>query len=104
MFVVEPVEDRDELRGEVVAERDERFVVLVVGYAAAVVLVEAVEQGAPRGEEAPEAATVWVSRGNFGVACRWKDVIVPADLPKLLEADGATPVGIEHADHHPHGM
>jgi hypothetical protein len=56
--VVGLVEECDELLGEAVAEGDERFVELGVGYAAAVVGVEAVEEAAPGGEEAPEAAVM----------------------------------------------
>jgi hypothetical protein len=51
--VVRLVQQRDEALREPVPKRDERFVELGVGYRAAVVGVEAVEETAPRGEEAP---------------------------------------------------
>lgn len=47
----------DERGGEPVAEAHERVGEFVKGDVAAAVGVEAVEEGAPGGEEAPEAAT-----------------------------------------------
>ena len=45
-----------------VAEGSDGFVVLVIGYATAVVFIEAVEEGAPSGEKAPEATGGRISR------------------------------------------
>jgi hypothetical protein len=53
--VVGAVEQSDKLLGQTVAEGNERFVELGVGYAARVVGIEAVEQAAPCREESPEA-------------------------------------------------
>lgn len=74
-LVVGMEEQLDKLGAEAVAEGDEGVVELGEGDVAAAVGVEAVKQGAPRGQEGPEAA-------------------------ELLEADGAAAVGVEHADHH----
>ena len=56
-LVVGRVQHVDKGRGEPVAEGDERVGELVKGDVAAAVGVEAVEEGAPGGEETPEAAT-----------------------------------------------
>jgi hypothetical protein len=54
--VVCAVQQRDELLRQAVSKGNQSFVELGVRYAAAMVLVEAVEEVAPCGEEAPEAA------------------------------------------------
>jgi hypothetical protein len=64
--VVRLVQQRDEALREPVPEGDERFVELGVGDCAAVVGVEAVEEAAPRGEEAPQAAVVVASDNSEG--------------------------------------
>ena len=78
-LVVGPEEEFDEARGEAVAEGDEGVGELLKGDVAGAVDVEAVEEGAPGGEEGPEAA-------------------------ELLKGDGAGAVRVEHADHHPDGL
>lgn len=78
-LVVGAEEQLDELRAEAVAEGDEGVGELGQGDVAAAVDVEAVKEGAPRGEEGPEAA-------------------------ELLEANGAAAVRVEHADHHADGL
>jgi hypothetical protein len=55
--VVRAIQERDELLGEAVPEGEEGFVEFGKGDAAALVGVEAVEEVAPGGEEAPQAAT-----------------------------------------------
>jgi len=69
----------DELRAQPVPERNQRVRVLVDADIAAAVGVEAVEERAPRREEAPEAA-------------------------ELFKADCPGAVCVEHADHHLHGV
>lgn len=56
LFLVGAVEQGDEGGGEAVAKGDEGVGVFFVGDVARAVFVEAVEEGAPGGEEAPEAA------------------------------------------------
>lgn len=56
-LVVGRVQHVDKGKGEAVAEGDERVGEFVKGDVAAAVGVEAVEEGAPGGEETPEAAT-----------------------------------------------
>ena len=65
--VVDAVHHGDEAGREAVAEGDEGLGVLVVGDGAASVFVEAVEEGAPGGEEGPEAAVLWGGRVSVGV-------------------------------------
>ncbi|KFY31340.1 hypothetical protein V493_01197 [Pseudogymnoascus sp. VKM F-4281 (FW-2241)] len=62
-----------------VPERHERGAELIEADVARAVLVEAVEEGAPRGEEGPEAA-------------------------ELAELDGAAAGGVKHADHEGDGV
>lgn len=76
-LVVGLEEQLDEALREAVAEGDEGVVELVEGDVAALVGVEAVEQGAPRGQEGPQPA-------------------------ELVEADRAAAVAVEHPDHHAH--
>lgn len=78
-LVVGLEEQLDEAVREAVAEGDEGVGELVALDVAGAVRVEAVEEGAPAGEERPEAA-------------------------ELLEANGAGPVAIEHPDHHAYGV
>ena len=74
-LVVRAEQQLDELGAEAVAEGDQSVAELGEGDVAAPVDVEAVEEGAPGGEEGPETA-------------------------ELVETDAAVAVGIEHADHH----
>jgi hypothetical protein len=74
-LVVRPEQQVDEPVAEAVPKRHERVAELVEADVAAVVGVEAVEEGAPRGQEGPEPA-------------------------ELVEADGPAAVRVEHAYHH----
>ena len=76
-LLIRAVEDADEGAAQAVPERDEGLGVLVEGDVAAAVLVEAVEEPAPGGEEGPQPA-------------------------ELVEVDRARLVDVEHADHHLH--
>lgn len=78
-LVVGLEEQLDEAVREAVAEGDEGVGELVALNVAGAVRVEAVEEGAPAGEERPEAA-------------------------ELLETNGAGPVAIKHPDHHAYGV
>lgn len=51
--IVRAIQQCDKLLAEPVAKRNERFVELGVRYASAMVLIEAVEESAPGGEETP---------------------------------------------------
>lgn len=79
VLVESPKQDLDELRAEPVPKRNQSIGVLAQTDVPAPVGVEAIEEGAPRRQEAPEPA-------------------------ELLETDGAGPVAVEHADHHLDGI
>lgn len=78
-LIVGAEEKLDKRRGEAVAERDEGVCEFGEGNVAGAIDVEAIKECAPRGEEGPEAA-------------------------KLVKADAAAAVGVEHANHHAHGL
>ena len=98
--VMHPVQHRDELCREVVAERGQGFGVLVVRDGATAVFVEASEQSAPGSEEAPEAAGERLATRSaifFGF-------LKQGDVPEFLKANGAVSVCIEHSYHHFHSL
>lgn len=78
-LIIRPEQQLHEPGREAVPEGDEGVCELLERDVAGAVDVEAVEEGAPGGEEGPEAA-------------------------ELLEGDGAGAVRVEHADHHPDGL
>jgi hypothetical protein len=78
-LIVGAEDELHETGGETVAEGDEGVAELVEGDVSGAIGVEAVEEGAPGGEEGPEAA-------------------------ELGEADCAGAVRVEHADHHADGL
>lgn len=74
-LVVRTEEQVNKLRAESVAKGDEGVCELGQGNVAAAVDVETVEEGAPRGEEGPEAA-------------------------EFVKANGAAAIRVEHTNHH----
>ena len=60
---VSVVQNADEGLAEAIAKRDESFRELGKGYATRAVFVEALEEIAPSGEEAPEILEFWVGYG-----------------------------------------
>ena len=83
----------DEGGRQPVAESNEGFGVFVEGDVAAFVFIEAVEEGAPGGEEAPEAAAICLSIQVWREGRR-------ANLPELVKVDAAVFVNVEHPNHH----
>lgn len=110
--VIGAVQQRDKLLRQAVSKRNQRLVELRIRYAAAVILVEAIEQSAPRRQETPKAAGKVKKKqvvswryfsfgGERGGKGKEK---MDKSIPELVKVDGARLVGIEHSNHHAYGM
>lgn len=92
-FVVRLIQQMDKSGGEAVAKGNERFRVLVEGYVAALVLIEAIEEGTPGSEETPEAAT------NMS-ALPTKTTKRDANVPEFFKIYTPVFIRIKHPYHH----
>jgi len=74
-----PVQYSHKCTTQPIPECHQRFRIFIKRYVSAPILIKTIKQAAPSGEEGPQAA-------------------------ELVEVDGACFVGVEHADHHLHGV
>ena len=107
LFIVYPVEHRDELRREMIAEREQRGRVFVQTYSAAAIFVESVEKGPPCGEKAPKATAGELARSHIGENIGgYVDVAGKEEggIPELIETNCPIPIRVEHPYHHSYSL